>query len=98
MRVRNTSYKVRTNSIRSSIHNEIVRQTGFIDRGKKEENFHVLRESSAPAILTENGFIDNANDASNLKDTAFINKIAQGHADGIAKALEIGRASCRERV
>src|SRR5699024_11030811 len=56
----NYADKERTNAIRSSIHNEIVRQTGFIDRGKKEENFHVLRESSAPAILTENGFIDNA--------------------------------------
>src|SRR5690625_5780208 len=61
-------FKERTDAIRNSIHNEIVRQTGFINRGKKEENFHVLRESSAPAILTENGFIDNANDASNLKD------------------------------
>lgn len=83
----NYADKERTNAIRRSIHNEIVPKTGFIDRGVKEANFHVLRESSAPAILTENGFIDNANDASNLKDEAFINKIAQGHADGIAKAL-----------
>src|SRR5699024_9536664 len=35
----NYADKERTNAIRSSIHNEIVRQTGFIDRGKKEENF-----------------------------------------------------------
>ncbi|MEN1969327.1 N-acetylmuramoyl-L-alanine amidase [Lentibacillus sp. N15] len=79
--------KERTNAIRNSIHNEIVSQTGFKDRGQKEENLHVLRESKAPAILTENGFIDNANDGSKLKKDAFINKIAQGHADGIARAL-----------
>lgn len=79
--------KERTNAIQRSIHNEIVKQTGFTDRGVKEGNLHVLRESNAPAVLTENGFIDNANDASNLKDEAFINEIAQGHADGIAIAL-----------
>src|SRR5690625_2366741 len=47
----NYADKERTNAIRNSIHNEIVRQTGFINRGKKEENFHVLRESIARAIL-----------------------------------------------
>src|SRR5699024_11135603 len=83
----NYADKERTNAIRSSIHNEIVGQTGFIDRVKKEKDLHVIRESKAPAILTENGFIYHAGDASNLKDEAFLNKIAQGHADGIAKAL-----------
>ncbi|MDM8101709.1 N-acetylmuramoyl-L-alanine amidase [Oceanobacillus oncorhynchi] len=85
----NGSYenKERTNAIRNTIHNETVEQTGFTDRGKKEANLHVLRESSAPAILTENGFIDNAADADKLKSAASIEKIAQGHADGIAKAL-----------
>src|SRR5699024_1233452 len=79
--------KETTYDIRRSIHNEIVQQTGFSDRGLKEENLHVLRESNASAILTENGFIDNADDARKLKDEAYIYKIAQGHADGIAKAL-----------
>lgn len=79
--------KERTNAIRNTIHNETVEQTGFTDRGKKEANLHVLRESSAPAILTENGFIDNAADADKLKSDAFIEEIAQGHADGIARAL-----------
>lgn len=79
--------KERTNAIRNTIHNEIVEQTGFTDRGKKESNLHVLRESSSPAILTENGFIDNAEDAKKLKDDAFLDQLAQGHADGIAKAL-----------
>ncbi|WP_339183487.1 N-acetylmuramoyl-L-alanine amidase [Oceanobacillus sp. FSL W7-1293] len=85
----NGSYenKERTNAIRNTIHNETVEQTGFTDRGKKQANLHVLRESSAPAILTENGFIDNAADADKLKSAASIEKIAQGHADGIAKAL-----------
>ncbi|MBY7144799.1 N-acetylmuramoyl-L-alanine amidase [Virgibacillus sp. NKC19-3] len=79
--------KERTDAIRNTIHNEIVEQTGFTDRGAKESDLHVLRESSSPAILTENGFIDNAEDADKLKNDAFLEEIAQGHADGIAKAL-----------
>lgn len=81
--------KERTNAIRDTLHNEVVQQTQFTDRGAKESNLHVLRETNAPAILTENGFIDNAEDADKLKDDDFLNQIAQAHADGIAKALDL---------
>lgn len=40
---------------------------GFVDRGVKEANFHMLRETKAPAALVEIGFIDNTND-NNLFD------------------------------
>lgn len=35
---------------------------GFVNRGVKRENFHVLRETIAPAILVEMGFLDNSKD------------------------------------
>jgi N-acetylmuramoyl-L-alanine amidase len=35
---------------------------GFRNRGVKEANFHVLRETKAPAVLIEIGFIDNSQD------------------------------------
>lgn len=40
---------------------------GFVDRGVKEANYHVLRETKAPAVLIEIGFIDNTGD-NNLFD------------------------------
>lgn len=40
---------------------------GFVDRGVKEANYHVLRETKAPAVLVEIGFIDNSED-NNLFD------------------------------
>lgn len=57
------------------------------DRGMKTANFHVLRETVMPAVLTENLFIDRAADASLLADPAFITATARGHAQGIAAYL-----------
>ena len=37
---------------------------GFVNRGVKKANFHVLRETKAPAVLMELGFIDNSKDNS----------------------------------
>ncbi|MFS0783298.1 N-acetylmuramoyl-L-alanine amidase [Bacillus sp. 1P06AnD] len=76
-----------TTTYQSTIHSEIMKQVDFVDRGKKQSNLHVLRESNMPAILTENGFIDNATDAAKLKNSAYLDKIALGHVNGLAKAL-----------
>ncbi|MCB2295998.1 N-acetylmuramoyl-L-alanine amidase [Clostridium algoriphilum] len=40
---------------------------GFVNRGVKAANFHVLRETKAPSVLIEIGFIDNIGD-NNLYD------------------------------
>lgn len=87
----NGSYsgKNKTNSLRNVIHNEVVKATGYRDRGKKQANFHMVRQSRMHASLTENGFIDNKSDADKLKSGAFLNKIAKGHAVGIAKAFKL---------
>lgn len=55
------------------------------DRGQKTANFHVLRETAMPALLTENLFIDTVADANKLKNAAFITANARGHANGIAR-------------
>ena len=54
---------------------------GFVDRGVKEANYHVLRETKAPAVLVEMGFIDNTGD-NNLFD-AKRNEIIKGLAKAI---------------
>ncbi|WP_117169577.1 N-acetylmuramoyl-L-alanine amidase [Paraliobacillus sediminis] len=78
-----------TERLRSAIHNEIVETVGWRDRGKKEANFHVLRETAMPAMLTENGFIDNDTDAEEMKTPQWIEEVARGHASGIAKAFKL---------
>jgi len=71
------------------IHQEVIKETDFRDRGKKEANFHMLRESNMPAILTENGFIDNPTDAANLSRFAYLERIAYGHVQGLVRAFRL---------
>lgn len=78
-----------TTTYQNNIHSEILKLVNFTDRGKKQQNFHVLRESNMPALLTENGFIDNTNDAAKLKTASFIESLARGHVNGIAKCFSL---------
>lgn len=75
------------------LHAEIMKSLGsdINDRGKKQANFHMLRESAMKAVLTENLFINNAADAALLKQDSFIEKLAQGHVNGIVKFLGLQR-------
>ncbi|NNU94502.1 N-acetylmuramoyl-L-alanine amidase [Geobacillus sp. NFOSA3] len=82
-----------TARIRDIIHEEVIRATGFRDRGKKKANFYVLRETIMSAILTENGFVDRKEDAEKLKDPAFLQKIARGHVNGLEKAFHLMKKS-----
>ena len=77
-----------TNKLQNDVHNEIMKainKYNIRDRGKKKANFHVLRETKMPAVLTENLFIDTKKDADLLKNDKFINDIATGHVNGIVK-------------
>ncbi|UTR13507.1 peptidoglycan-binding protein [Salipaludibacillus sp. LMS25] len=67
------------------MNEEVTKATNFNNRGEKQANFAVLRLTNMSAILTENGFIDNASDANKLKDDKFLDKIAEGHVNAIAK-------------
>lgn len=53
------------------IHAEVMKVNQLQDRSQKKADFHVLRESAMPALLTENGFIDNAQDAA-LNEAIFL--------------------------
>jgi len=57
------------------------------DRGKKTANFAVLRETAMIAVLTENGFINNPQDAAILRQDANLQRIGIAHAQGIAQFL-----------
>ncbi|WP_010097875.1 N-acetylmuramoyl-L-alanine amidase [Ornithinibacillus scapharcae] len=71
------------------LHTEITKLNQLTNRGQKKANFHVLRESNMPALLTENGFIDNAQDANLMKQSSWRQAVAQGHVNGLARAFNL---------
>lgn len=79
----------RTQTLQDRVHDSVLENMRAIspvtNRGQKSANFHVLRESAMSAVLTENLFIDTVADANLLKNADFRQRVARGHARGIAR-------------
>ncbi|MBT2686157.1 N-acetylmuramoyl-L-alanine amidase [Bacillus sp. ISL-37] len=82
---------------RDIIHTEVMKLNQLDDRGKKKADFHVLRETTMDAMLSENGFIDNAQNAALMKQESWRRNVAQGHANGIAKAFNLTPKEATDR-
>lgn len=65
----------------------VLQKYGLKDRGTKQADYAVLRETSMDAILTEAAFIDTTSDAGLLKNPQFIEDISQAYANGIAAVM-----------
>lgn len=76
-----------------------LREQGVADRGAKyNSSLYVLRNTNAPAILTENLFVDKAADAVKLSDSAFLDGLALAHTKGMAKALGVWVETAQPQV
>ncbi|WP_418791661.1 N-acetylmuramoyl-L-alanine amidase family protein [Phosphitispora sp. TUW77] len=83
---------IESRDITGNVHRlvaEFYLSSGFPDRGLKEANFAVLRETNMPAILIENLFTDTKKDASRLQDPLFRDEIAAATVKGIIRALHL---------
>lgn len=83
----------KTTAWQKEMHNAIMKQIDFKNRGMKKANFHVLRETKMPALLTENGFIDTRADAVKLNDNNYIEKLARGHVNGLVNIFQLKKKS-----
>jgi len=72
----------------STVLYEIVDQTAAASRGTRKGNFHVVRETSMPAVLVEGGFMTNYEERFLLKDRKYLDKMAKGIALGVQKFLD----------
>lgn len=79
----------KTAKLQEVIHKEVTKAVNWRNRGRKKANFHVLRETKMPAMLTENGFIDTKKDSDLLKKESTLQSIAKAHAVGLAKAFHL---------
>lgn len=70
------------------IQDSIIEEVGTYNRGLKDGSWlYITRNTSAPAVLTELGFVTNPDDAEKLSSDEYRAKFAQAIADGILKAL-----------
>lgn len=86
---------IQTREYQAKIHAAVMaylRGEGLRDRGMKEANFQVLRETKMPAVLLENLFIDNEKDTGLLKSEQFLNNLAGSIAQGVINALDLQKA------
>lgn len=72
-----------------NIISELKNGTKQNNRSIKENNFHVVRETEMYAALTENGFMDNPDEALLMLNKDFQKEVAIEHAKGICKYFEI---------
>ena len=80
-----------------AIQDNILKLAPFKNRGLKTransknnaDYLYMLRQAKGVPVLVECGFIDNAQDANILKNTANLNKIAEGITNGIFEYLGI---------
>lgn len=69
------------------IQNKLINYTGAVNRGAKWEDFHVIRETRMPASLVECGFLTNVNEANNMKNWSYQEKLVNSIVDGAVEYL-----------
>ncbi|QGP93641.1 N-acetylmuramoyl-L-alanine amidase [Neomoorella glycerini] len=78
------------------IQAEVVAATGWPDGGVRQANFYILRETAAPAVLVEMGFISNPDTAAQLATPAVQQALARAIFRGLAAYLGLQPDAPRE--
>ncbi len=73
------------------VQQHLVRSTGWVNRGVKFADFHVLRETRMTAILCECGFMTNEAEAALLQSDVCRQTCAKAIAEGIAECYGLER-------
>ncbi|MBD1997530.1 N-acetylmuramoyl-L-alanine amidase [Leptolyngbya sp. FACHB-541] len=80
-----TFYHNSGRELAQSIQNSIMQNVDMNNRGVKQANFYVLRNTSMPAALVEVGFVTGRDDAAKLRDAGFRTTMAGAIARGIVQ-------------
>jgi N-acetylmuramoyl-L-alanine amidase len=94
-----TPGETKSDKLATLIGNEVIKATpGWVHRTDRtdgdldrEANFQIIKNTAMPAVLTENGFFTNYQDALLMIDKEWQESIAKAHAKGILEyAIEQG--------
>lgn len=73
------------------IQKEMIKATGAVDRGVKQANFHVLRETKVPSVLLEGGFLDHPTERAKLLQDRYQNTLANAISKAITSFFNLFR-------
>lgn len=73
----------------TKIYNHLIGGTTQKKRGIKDSDFYIVKNTFPPAILSENGFMDNKREALLMIDEDFIQEVSLEHAKGICEYFGI---------
>ena len=73
-----------------TVQTALIKATGAIDRGVKQNSYVVLRKARTPAILVELGFVSNPEEGGKLATDSYQTLLAEALADGILTFLDQG--------
>lgn len=69
------------------VHTQAIGATGANDRGVKSARFYVIYKTTMPSILIETGFVTNAEEAANLNNPGYQQRLGEGIARGVHQFL-----------
>lgn len=72
-----------TKALAENVQKRMIDVTGARNRGVKEGNLYVVKNTKAPAILVEMGFISNAEESVKLFKTYYQSSIAKAICQGV---------------
>jgi N-acetylmuramoyl-L-alanine amidase len=89
----NTNTK--SGQLAKAIHPALVKAYGLRDRGIKEKDLHIVRETKMPAILIEGGFMDSTVDIKKLRDDKVLENVGRMIAQAFAKFVGLKREEAK---
>jgi len=78
-------------ALATMVHQQVISATGARDRGVRSARFYVIRHTTMPGILLETGFVTNPQEAANLSNPAYQERLAQATAQGVDQFLRTYR-------
>ena len=77
-----------SDTLANAIQSSLINATGAQNQGVKRQTFAVLRETTAPAVLLELGFLSNPQEAARLSTSAYQETLANAIVAGIKSYYE----------
>ena len=82
----------KSGQLAKAVHPALVKAYGLKDRGIKEGNLHIVRETKMPAILIEGGFMDSTIDIKKLRDKSVLQNAGKMIAQALAAHLGLKKS------